>query len=198
MSTRQRNVFLIVFALCLVSIILNVFLFLRKLSEPKTKTDADKQIEELVMVVSGLKEELEDTQARLQQESDNHAKFVEKLTQAQSEQDINAVRVITARETEEVSLRSELSGIMQDIKKLSVMNKGPEKDKLLGNVTRRFERFADNAGMQIVDESTRKKILELLGNSMAKQDDTKDPKDQKVKGHYLFINKYMKSILEKI
>ena len=77
------------------------------------------------------------------------------------------------------------------------MNKGREKDELLKSVIDRFEQFADKTGTKVVSEKKREEVLRLLGNDVAKQDDTKDPK-KKVKGHYNSINKRLMDIFEKI
>lgn len=183
MSTRQSIIFYILAALCLLSILLNVILLSRGRSDA-VKKEGPTQMDSLVYVVSGLKEELEETQERLKKAEDNHAQFVDKMNK---EQDPAKMRDITKKESADVSLRSELEGIMNDVKKLSTMKSGAEKNRLVDGVINRFTQFAAKAGDKVVDKATKDAVLDLLSKPIAKKDDAGDPKE-KVKGHYMGRN----------
>ena len=180
MSTRQQTIFLILAAVCLVSILLNIFLLV-KYKPAKSAEEAEPgQMETLVSIVKSLQEELDETQERLRQTEDNHAQFVDEVKKAEGNQGKISERVkqeqdsIQEEKAERESLRAELQGIISRTEKLQKMSAKPgeearKKEAEVKAVRADFEAFAKK--VKKADSQDAKDILKWLNDDIAKQDD---------------------------
>lgn len=197
MSTRQKNLFIAVAALCLLSVLLNVFLLVKYVPTGRRSgatVDAAK-LDELVQ----LKVESQMAEFKEQFREEQNLKM-EKMVSNLDSDNPELTKAAVSDMKNNLELRKELEDIMKDVKKLATMSKGPEKDKLVDGVKDRFEKFVSKAGDK-VDAKTAAKVKDLLSHGIAKQDDKGDP-NEKVKGHYLKpgsgIYYYLELILEKL
>ncbi|MBO4756172.1 MAG: protein phosphatase 2C domain-containing protein [Bacteroidales bacterium] len=209
MSTRQKTVFLILAAVCLVSLLLNVILLVR--NRPGRDAVGPTQMDSLVYVVSGLKNELEETQERLKLTENQHAQFVDEMKNvAGGDKGKVAERLeqeqasIDNAKKEREDLKKELTGIIGRTEKLAKMSakEGSEatlKEAEVKAVRKAIETFAGKAGKK--DSPDVKKVLEWLDNPIAKQDDvnyTRKKDGASTAGHYKYILDGLKRILNSI
>lgn len=209
MSTRQRTIFLCVAALCLLSVLLNVFLLVKRPSSDKGQVAGYTKVDSLVYVVNGLMEELEDTQARLKKAEDNHAQFVDEVNKEKGNQVRIAEKVareqdnINTARAERESLKKELKEIINRTQLLSGMSAKPgeearKKEKEVSDVRTAFEGFAKKAG--ISGNSDVKHVIQWLKDDIAKQDDVNytHKKQATTEGQYRYILTAMNRVLNSL
>lgn len=174
MSTKQRNLMIILAAVCLVSLVCNGLLLSKYIPEHRKAKEASLVTEHLVD--SLVQRSMEEQQKKYQQlvESLNKSKDVPE----QLEQTIAAAN-------ENVHVLQQLDDIIRDCEKLALMKAGEEKNALLEQVQKRFDEFADKNKAKL-NAATVAKVKELLGQSIAKadNDDPKYKKNQGASGHY--------------
>ena len=207
MSTRQQIVFYILAAVCAVSVLLNIILLVR--NRPGRNEVGPTQMDSLVYVVSGLKEELQETQTRLKKTEENHAQFVDEVKKAEGNQGKISAKVnqeqsnINQEKAERESLKAEMQGIISRTEKLKTMSAKPgldaaNKEKEVAAVRADFEAFAKKA--RKADSTDAKNILSWLKDDIAKQDDVNYTHKGKAStaGQYNSIIAAMKRILNSI
>lgn len=180
MSTRQKSLFLTVLALCLVSVLLNVYLLQKKTPDAGPGAPASSEVEDLVYVVSGLKEELAETQSRLAQAELNHAQFVDEVKNEVGNSGRIAKRAeqeqksINEKKAKRESLKKELESIISRTEELQKMLAKPgdeakKKETEVKAVLEAFEGFAQNA--QKTENQDVKNVIQWLSEPIARQDD---------------------------
>lgn len=208
MSTRQKNIFLVLAAVCLVSILLNIFLLVRK--RPAGESAAPTQVDSLVMVVGGLMEELEETQERLKKTEASHAKFVSEMKEVEgaskgkvAERLQQEQESIDSANKKRESIKNDLTQIIQRTEKLKTMRARPgaeaaQKEAEVKAVRAAFEAFAKKAGKE--NSPDVKNVLQWLSSDIAKKDDInyKHKGKSSTAGHYAAILNTMNKILNNL
>jgi chromosome segregation ATPase len=166
-------------------------------------------MDSLVYVVSGLKEELEETQTRLKKTEENHAQFVDEVKKAEGNQGKISATVnqeqnnINQEKAERQSLKTEMEGIISRTEKLKTMSAKPgadaaKKEKEVAAVRSDFEAFVKK--IKKADSTDAKNVLNWLKDDIAKQDDVNYTHKGKAStaGQYNSILAAMRRILNSI
>ena len=208
MSTKVRNLLLVLTALCCISLLVNIVMYAQLNAKPKTPEQ--QKIEKIVQ--NAVQEKEKELEKKFKEVADSLNKEIEKLkeTNANLHNLLDKVSMESEEEKEEtpkvssdetVELLKKLDEIISRLEKLRDMNSGNAKKQQVTSLTEDIKKVKEDLLKASIPEGKltgSKGVITLLGQEIA----TRGPKKQGNKpgcvGHYNSIIETVKSIKEQI
>lgn len=192
MSTRVRNILLVLTAVCCISVAVNIFLLLKP-AAPGGSRPATGEVD----INAVLKAERDKVRQEMNEMQQKFKKSLDSISDLLNKQEIDAAKSYIKDESNKRAILSKLDKVIEQLERLGAMKKGKSKNSYLTEVTQSLkdligplEKEYGIGKEQFSDKNNG--IIGYLSQSIAKDDDDKS------KGHYNAIIKKMKEIKLKV